>query len=82
AAAAAPVASSSGAETPVEAPVAGTILRYVRSNGDMVEKDETVLIMESMKMELEVKSKAAGVLTFKADAGSAVAAGQTIAVVC
>ena len=81
-AAAAPVATSGGAESPVEAPVAGTILRYVRANGDHVEKDETVLIMESMKMELEVKSKAAGVLTFKADAGSAVAAGQVIAVVC
>ena len=80
-AAAAPAAASSGTETPVEAPVAGTVLRYVRSNGDHVEKDEPVVIMESMKMELEVKSKVAGTITYKADTGSSVAAGQVIAVV-
>ena len=81
AAAAAAPAASSGAETPVEAPVAGTVLRYVRSNGDHVEKDEAVLIMESMKMELEVKSKVAGTITYKADTGASVAAGQVIAIV-
>ena len=80
AAAAAPAASS-GAETPVEAPVAGTVLRYVRSNGDHVEQDEPVLILESMKMELEVKSKVAGTITYKADTGASVSAGQVIAVV-
>ena len=79
-AAAAPAASS-GTETPVEAPVAGTVLRYVRANGDHVEKDEPVVIMESMKMELEVKSKVAGTVTYKADTGSSVAAGQVLAVV-
>ncbi|MEZ7912702.1 MAG: sodium-extruding oxaloacetate decarboxylase subunit alpha [Propionivibrio sp.] len=81
AAAAAAPAASSGAETPVEAPVAGTVLRYVRSNGDHVEQDELVLILESMKMELEVKSKVAGTITYKADTGASVSAGQVIAVV-
>ena len=81
AAAAAAPAASSGAETPVEAPVAGTVLRYVRSNGDHVEQDEPVLILESMKMELEVKSKVAGTITYKADTGASVSAGQVIAVV-
>ena len=81
AAAAAAPAASSGAETPVEAPVAGTVLRYVRSNGDHVEQDEPVLILESMKMELEVKSKVAGTITYTADTGASVSAGQVIAVV-
>ena len=81
AAAAAAPAASSGAETPVEAPVAGTVLRFVRSNGDHVEQDEPVLILESMKMELEVKSKVAGTITYKADTGASVSAGQVIAVV-
>lgn len=80
--AAAPAAAPSGVETPVEAPVGGIILKHVRSNGDTVAKDETILIMESMKMELEVRSKSAGVVTYKADTGSTVAAGQVIAVVC
>ena len=72
----------SGVESPVEAPVAGVILKYLRANGDRVEKDESVIIMESMKMELEIKAKAAGVITYRADIGSSVAAGQAIAVVC
>jgi len=79
---AAPAAAPSGVETPVEAPVGGVVLKFVRANGDTVAKDETVLIMESMKMELEVKSKAAGVITYKTETGATVAAGQTIAVVC
>ena len=79
--AAAPAAASSGAEIPVEAPVGGTVLKYLRANGDNVEADESVLIMESMKMELEVKSKGAGTITYKADTGSTVSAGQVIAVV-
>ena len=82
AAAAAPAAEPSGAVTPVEAPVGGVVLKFLRQNGDTVAKDESVLIMESMKMELEVRSKAAGVITFKTETGATVAAGQTLAVVC
>ncbi len=63
----------------VEAPVSGVILKYVKRNGDKVEKDETVLLMESMKMELEIKSKAAGTIVFVVDAGATVAAGQVLA---
>ncbi len=63
----------------VEAPVSGVVLKYVKRNGDKVEKDETVLLMESMKMELEIKSKAAGTITFVVEAGASVAAGQVLA---
>jgi oxaloacetate decarboxylase (Na+ extruding) subunit alpha len=76
-----PAPSPSGVETPVVAPVSGIILRYLRANGDRVEKDESVIIMESMKMELEIKTKAAGFIIYKDVTGSSVAAGQTIAVV-
>jgi oxaloacetate decarboxylase alpha subunit len=77
----APAPTPSGVETPVVAPVAGVILKYLRANGDRVEKDESVIIMESMKMELEIKAKAAGFIIYKDATGSSVAAGQTIAVV-
>ena len=80
--AAAPVAMPSGVETPVEAPVGGVILKFLRASGDTVARDESVLIMESMKMELEVKSKAAGVITYQTESSATVAAGQTLAVVC
>lgn len=74
---AAPVASGSG--TPVASPVAGTLLKYAVSEGASVNKGDTVVILESMKMELEVKSPAAGKIHFAVATGSQVANGQTLA---
>lgn len=74
---AAPVASGSG--TPVASPVAGTLLKYAVAEGASVNKDDTVVILESMKMELEVKSPAAGKIHFAVATGSQVANGQTLA---
>jgi oxaloacetate decarboxylase alpha subunit len=76
--AAAPVAAS-GAGTPVKAPVAGTLLRYAVSEGAAVQADTTVIIVESMKMELEIKAGAAGKVHFVAATGSQIAQGSTIA---
>jgi len=80
-AAAAAVAAPSGVETPVAAPVSGIVLKFLRANGDTVEKNESVVMMESMKMELEIKSKVAGVITYVVDNGAQVAADQTLAIV-
>lgn len=74
---AAPAASGSG--TPVASPVAGTLLKYAVSEGASVNKGDTVVILESMKMELEVKSPAAGKIHFAVATGSQVANGQTLA---
>lgn len=74
---AAPVASGSG--TPVSSPVAGTLLKYAVAEGASVNKGDTVVILESMKMELEVKSPAAGKIHFAVATGSQVANGQTLA---
>jgi oxaloacetate decarboxylase alpha subunit len=78
AAPAAPPAVSGGGAT-IQAPVAGTILRYVASEGAQVKSGETILIIESMKMELEIKSTAAGKVHFLVPAGTQVAAQQPIA---
>lgn len=75
--AAAPAATGSGA--PVPSPVAGTLLKYAVSEGSSVNKGDTVVILESMKMELEVKAPAAGKIHFVAATGSQVANGQTLA---
>lgn len=74
---AAPVASGSG--TPVASPVAGTLLKYAVAEGASVNKGDTVVILESMKMELEVKSPATGKIHFAVATGSQVANGQTLA---
>ena len=78
--------ASSGSAAPVvtggqeiKAPVAGTLLRFVAQNGAQVKKGDTVIMIESMKMELEVKAPADGKITFVAQPGSQIAAGQTLA---
>ena len=78
-AAPAPAASASGTGTPVKAPVAGTLLRYAVSEGASVKADTTVIIVESMKMELEIKAGAAGKIHFVASTGSQIAQGATLA---
>ena len=75
-AAAAPV--SVGGED-VKAPVAGTLLKQCFANGTKVTKGQTVIIVESMKMELEIKSPADGTITYTVPTGTQITAGQTVA---
>lgn len=55
--AAAPVASS-GVE--VNAPLAGNIFKVLVKPGDVVEKNQVIIIMEAMKMETEIRAAQAG----------------------
>ncbi|MDR2435658.1 MAG: sodium-extruding oxaloacetate decarboxylase subunit alpha [Treponema sp.] len=79
AAQAAPAAGGSSGGAVIPAPVAGTILRYAANEGAEVQKGDTVIIIESMKMELEIKSIAAGKIHFLVPAGTQVAAQQPVA---
>jgi len=78
--AAAPAPSSSGGGgTAVPAPVAGTILRHAVAEGSQVSSGTTIIIIESMKMELEIKASTAGKVHFLVPAGTQVASQQTVA---
>lgn len=88
AAGSAPAAASAASAVPavtggedVNAPVAGTLLRYAVDNGASVSKGQTVIVLESMKMELEVKAPCNGTITFTAQTGSQVSNGQKLAVI-
>ena len=74
---AAPAPSAGG--KPVPAPVAGNLVKYVVSEGAQVQADTTIIIVEAMKMELEIKAGTAGSVHFVAQTGTQVSAGQTIA---
>jgi oxaloacetate decarboxylase alpha subunit len=76
---ASPAVAVSGGGAVIPAPVAGTILRYAAGEGAEVKSGETVLIIESMKMELEIKATAAGKIHFLVPAGTQVAAQQPVA---
>ncbi|MDR2521559.1 MAG: sodium-extruding oxaloacetate decarboxylase subunit alpha, partial [Spirochaetaceae bacterium] len=63
----------------IPAPVAGTVLKHAVAEGAQVKRGQTVIVIESMKMELEVKSTDDGKIHFLAPVGTAVQAQQPIA---
>ena len=75
-AAAAPVSTGGAA---VNAPVAGTLLKNCMAEGAVVKAGDTIVMIESMKMELEVKATANGTVHYLASAGAAIQAGQPLA---
>jgi oxaloacetate decarboxylase alpha subunit len=78
--AAAPVAAPAPAGgTVIPAPVAGTLLRYAADEGAQVKPGDTIVIIESMKMELEIKATVAGTVHFLVPMGTQVAAQQPLA---
>ena len=70
-------ASDSGAK--LLAPVTGTLLRYTVAEGAQVSEGQTVMMLESMKMELEINAHKAGVIHFVAAAGAQIAEGDSLA---
>ena len=75
--AAAPATSGSG--TKLTAPVTGTLLRYTVEEGAKVSEGQTVIMLESMKMELEINAPAAGTVHFTAAVGTQVGEGDLLA---
>lgn len=65
AAPAAPAASAApaGSGKPLKAPLPGSIIKILVSEGQAVKRGETLLTMESMKMENEIKAEKDGVVT-------------------
>lgn len=47
----------------VRAPMPGLILKIKKQNGDSVERGETIMILEAMKMENEIRAPISGTLT-------------------
>jgi pyruvate carboxylase subunit B len=83
--AAAPVvapAAGGGSAVNVDSPLPGLILRLVSKVGDAVKAGDTILVLESMKMETPIKAPVAGVITAISVAqGAQVQTGQTLAVI-
>ena len=52
--------ASAGSGTEITAPAPGVVLKIASEAGTRVEKDETLLVLEAMKMETEIKAPEAG----------------------
>ncbi len=77
-----PAAAADADGTPLTAPMPGMIVKYEKGVGDSVEKGETVLILEAMKMENALPAPVSG--TIKAvnfSSGDSVAKNAVLAVI-
>jgi len=73
------IPAPSTASQVIEAPTPGNILRLEVKVGDQVSENQTLLVMEAMKMESEVKSPAAGKISeLHVSTGDTVQAGEPL----
>ena len=56
-------AASTGEGTEVKAPMPGAVLRVLKSVGDSVEENDTIMVIEAMKMETPITAPVAGSIT-------------------
>ena len=75
-----PVASTSG--TVVPAAVNGAVWKILVKEGDRVEKDQQIMILEAMKMEIDITAPVSGVITkVLVSQTQAVEEGETLAII-
>jgi len=68
--------------TPVVAHITGTVWKIEKQVGDAVAEGDTVVILESMKMEMPVESPISGeVLTIDTEEGARVEEGDVLATI-
>ena len=73
-------ASEGGAAADLTAPMPGTVIKVLVAEGDEVAEGQTVVVMEAMKMETEIKAEKAGrVAQIVAAQSAVVAAGDVLA---
>ena len=76
---AAPLTAVAGSGATIDSPMAGTILKVLVNAGSEVQEGEIVILMEAMKMETEIRSKFAGVVTsVHVKEGNAVSGGSVL----
>ena len=69
-------------ETPVTAPIPGTIIRYLVKEGDEVKAGDSVVVLEAMKMENDIVAPAGGkIKALNCKPGDKVAGGAVLAVI-
>ena len=76
------VSDSTNGGTQVPAAVNGAVWKILVKEGDTVEKDQQIMILEAMKMEIDITAPVAGVITkILVNQTQAVDEGQTLAII-
>ena len=79
---AAPVTNTAISGTAVPAAVNGAVWKILVKEGDRVEKDQQIIILEAMKMEIDITAPVSGVITkILVNNAQAVEEGETLAII-
>lgn len=70
---------SAGRGAPVPAPMPGTVVKLARAEGSAVAQDETIVILEALKMQMEIRSTQAGRIHYRVSVGDSVKAQAVLA---
>jgi len=82
AAAPAPAPAAAGPSHNIESPMPGSVLRVSVSEGDSIKSGDTLMVIEAMKMEVEIKAPAAGTVTsLTVSVGDTLESGQIVATI-
>ena len=74
--------SATGAQTKIESPLPGLVLRIYKNPGEKISAGESILVLESMKMETPINSSVSGVIaSIDIKQGDQVESGQLLATV-
>ena len=73
--------ASNGGGAEVKAPMPGVIMRFCVAEGAQVAKDQAIIIIEAMKMEMEIKATAAGKIHFTSATGDQIQTGNVLALI-
>jgi acetyl-CoA carboxylase biotin carboxyl carrier protein len=65
----------------IRAEMVANVWKVVVSDGDTVEDGDTLVILESMKMEIPVVAESEGAVTIKVNEGDVVQEGDLIAII-
>ncbi|MDR0645892.1 MAG: biotin attachment protein [Elusimicrobiota bacterium] len=68
-----------GKSAVIKAPLPGAVVKLLAKDGDCVQKDQSIITLEAMKMETEVKAVSSGIVHFKIKAGDKISAGDILA---
>jgi len=75
-------AAVAAGESPVTAPIPGTIIRYLVKEGDDVKTGDSIVVLEAMKMENDIVAPAGGkIKAINCKPGDKVAGGAVLAVI-
>jgi biotin carboxyl carrier protein len=78
----APSTTVAAGETPLLAPIPGTIIRYLVKEGDAVKANTGIVILEAMKMENEIVAPVSGkIKSINCKPGDKVSGGTVLAII-